>query len=166
MLIKAEPKSVGYTIEDRYEGDYNGVATIEKVEGIKDGAQKGTILVHLRGTKNQHIVDWYGHKQENTAQMTFSQQMLNRAGGAQQSAGVELFSGEVDGESDKDVRKAVFGIFKELVGKKVYISQYKKQGFERPNINYKFDENARAIISRTSNNVATETTNEEDEIFG
>ena len=163
MLIKAEPKSVVYTVEDRYLGNYNGVAKIEKVEGIKEGAQKGTIIVHLRGANNQHIVDWYGQKHTETPQTTFAQQMLNRAGGAQKSAGVELFNEEIDGENDKAVRKAVYNIFKELTGKKVYISQYTRQGFSMPNINYKFDENARAILGKTSDEVAND---DDEEIFG
>ena len=147
MAIKAQPKVVGGNFADRFMGNYNGQATITGVDIIKSDTKpelNGSIAVHLRATvitnntkTNIELVDWYGKKRPQTPATDFAQQMLNRATGAQLSAGVKMFDKEID---EKDARKTVANIFKKLIGKQVNISQYYKEGYNVPNIRYKFDE--------------------------
>lgn len=144
VLITPNPISTGVVFQDRYEGNYNGKATITGVDIVNsqtNPSQNGSLAVHMRGIVNGQpveIVDYYGKKKNpTTTDQVFAQQMLNRATGAQKSAGVASFNEPID---VKLVRQKVYQIFTELIGKQVTISQYTRQGFTRPNINYKFDE--------------------------
>lgn len=156
MAIKAQPKSVGSNFPDRYEGKYDAKATIESVEAVKsDGPSNGAIAVHLKGkltydngtSKTVHLVDWFGHRNQNTDKAQFAQQFINRAANAQLSAGTQAYDGEVDENNDRELRLTVYKIFKNLVGKEVFVHQYtpknKQTGesFAHPNINYLFGEN-------------------------
>ena len=148
IKIKASPKSVGSMFPERYMARYNGPATITEVNVVKSEnkpAVNGCLAIHLRGTiitkngneKTVDIVDWYGKKKPDTPAQKFAEQMLNRAVNAQLSAGVEPFADEIE---IKDARKKVLEIFKALVGKTVTISQYYKEGYDMPNINYRFSD--------------------------
>lgn len=143
MQIIANPMSKGITFENRFEDNYNGKATITKVDVVRstrNPSQNGSLAVHMTGSvngKTVDIVDFYGMKRPQTPIQTFAQQMLNRATAAQKSAGVPHFSQPIEAEQ---ARQVVFGIFQALVGKEVTISQWTPAGQAHPNINYKFDE--------------------------
>ena len=164
MAIKAQPKSVGGMFPERYLGTYNNTAVITEVSVVQSKnkpANNGCLAVHLKGqifnqsgkAEEVHLIDWYGKKKPTTADDTFAQQMLNRATGAQLSAGVAMYDKEVEA---KDARKVVKQIFEGLIGKRVTISQYYKEGFSLPNIQYKFvegDETADASADDTADDL-------------
>ena len=141
MSITANPQSKGIVVENRYQGPYNGKATIDKVDIVnsKDESVNGSIVVHLTGSldnKEVKMIDFFGRKKTATvSDEAFAQQMLNRATSAQESAGVTHFNEAIE---PAQVRGKVKEIFDGLVGKTVTISQWTRPGFSRPNINYKF----------------------------
>ena len=161
MAIKAQPKSVGINFPNRYEGRYNGTATITSVDVVKSENKpklNGAIAVHLKGKAvlngqlvELNMVDWFGKKTSTTlTDEEFAQQMINRATGAQLSAGEDYYNKEI--KDTNQVRKIVKKIFESLIGKEVTISQYTKEGYSLPNIRYIFD------------STETEDTDDDDEL--
>lgn len=152
MAIKAQPKSVGGMFPERYLGAYNNTAVITEVSVVQSKNKpenNGCLAIHLKGqifnqsgkAEEVHMIDWYGKKKPATATETFAQQMLNRATAAQLSAGVAMYDKEIE---PKEARKIVKEIFEGLIGKRVTISQYYKEGYSLPNIQYKFVEDGEA----------------------
>lgn len=173
IKIKANPKSVGSMFAERYMGRYNGPATITEVNVVKSDkkpAVNGCIAVHLRGTimtrngneKTVDIVDWYGKKKADTPLQSFAEQMLNRAVNAQLSAGVEPFNEEID---IKETRKKVLEIFQGLKGKQVEISQYYKEGYDMPNINYRFtDDEVEEVEADNADDEEADNSSEDEDL--
>ena len=171
MVLKANPKSTGIVIKDRYKGDYNGTATITGVSIVKSQKAKAnnSIAVHMTGyvvSENRelrpvYIIDWYGQKNPDTALDKFAQQMLNRATSAQLSAGQDYFKEDIE---PGKVRQKVYDIFKSLIGKKVTISQYTPKGYSLPNINYKFGAEKDVVLESADNVPEIDLDEQEEEL--
>lgn len=134
--LTANPQSVGGDFANRYEGNYNGQVEITSVDVVtKEGPHKGNVVVHMTNAalkqRGLEIQDWFTGR-KTADEKVWEQTQLNRIACIYKSAGIEFNNSTTLHDAGMRLLSG------DLKGKTVKISQFKRDGFNRPSVSFKF----------------------------
>lgn len=152
LVITATPKFSKINSnfdETRYLKRWNGPVTVKRVDILPSGNSEGSVLVVMTSDElkkvageNAVISDIFAPRKQNSSQSSeeWASTQYTKAVEALDSAGetASMTATFEDGKEKEFLKQVIKPLLSNLVGKKVFISQYfKNEGDELPRLKYK-----------------------------